>query len=163
MDELRILPHFDQKKFDEIFSRFAELLTEKNPAKAGEITLLVHTFLLQLNENKTPQYLPKQLQKAIHFFEQNLGTVIYLSDAAKISRCSLKMLETLFKHHLGMPPLAYLKKLRLDYACILLEGQTLRIKEIAELCGYANQLYFTNDFRRHMGCSPTSYRKKYQK
>ena len=32
----------------------------------------------------------------------------------------------------------------------------------AALCGYQNQLYFSNDFRKHTGCSPRTFRRRIQ-
>lgn len=163
LDGLRIISQFDKKKFNGYFSRLAGLLKQKDPASAGRITLLVHSLLLDLQDKRPPEDLPHPLQMAIHYFEQNLAGKIHISQLAGLTKCSAKSLENLFKKHLGLSPLAYLKKMRLDYACILLESQVVSIKEIAHLCGYANQLYFSNDFRAKTGCSPSCYRAAHKK
>lgn len=162
LDEFRIIHHFDKRKFNDFFTRFARFLEEKNPASSGQITLLVHSLLLELRDNTPPPGMPVELQQAIHFFEQHLGESFHLSEVLKLTKCNLRTLENLFKTHLHISPLAYLKKLRMEYACILLESQLVRIKEIAHLCGYANQLYFSNDFRKFTGYSPSAYRTLYQ-
>ena len=36
------------------------------------------------------------------------------------------------------------------------------VAEIALMCGYEDALYFSRVFKKHFGCSPTSYTKKYR-
>lgn len=51
-------------------------------------------------------------------------------------------------------------KSRLTYACKLLLETKLSVSAIAEKCGYESDSYFMRQFRQHMGCTPTEYRKK---
>ena len=63
-----------------------------------------------------------------------------------------------FKADAGIPPSVYLTRLRLRQACRLLEESTLPIREIAPLCGFSNEYYFSNFFREHTGTPPGEYR-----
>ena len=38
-------------------------------------------------------------------------------------------------------------------------GKQPTVKEIAEKCGYSDQLYFSSAFKKHFHCSPRAYRK----
>lgn len=49
-------------------------------------------------------------------------------------------------------------KVRLSKAVALLSNSTLSIKEIAYQTGFNSQAYFTKQFKREFGCSPSTYR-----
>lgn len=51
-------------------------------------------------------------------------------------------------------------KSRLSYACELLLETELAVGVIAEKCGYESESYFMRQFRQHMGCTPSEYRRK---
>ena len=61
-----------------------------------------------------------------------------------------------------MTPIQFLISQRINYAKNLLQNKSIPIKEVAALCGYQNQLYFSNDFRKHTGCSPREFCKRLQ-
>ena len=60
-------------------------------------------------------------------------------------------------------PAQYLLNLRMQKACRLLRNADLRIYEIANLCGYCNELYFSRVFSKSNGITPQTYRKLHQK
>lgn len=66
-----------------------------------------------------------------------------------------------FKNQLHTTPSRYLIKLRMHYAKQLLHEGTMRVGEIASMCGYANAYYFANAFRKETGMSPSEFRKKH--
>lgn len=68
----------------------------------------------------------------------------------------------LFKKETGMTPLEYLIQKRIDYARELLSLQKInryKIKEVAILCGFDDQYYFSRLFKKVTGFSPAEYRK----
>jgi len=70
-------------------------------------------------------------------------------------------IRDLFKKEKGLSPLGYLSNMRLNYANkLLLNAQTnhLKIYEIARMCGYNDQLYFTRVFSKKYGISPIQFK-----
>jgi len=53
----------------------------------------------------------------------------------------------------------YILSLRMANAQNLLESTQYNISEIAEAVGYDNSLYFSRLFHKHIGVSPSEYRK----
>ena len=51
-------------------------------------------------------------------------------------------------------------KSRIAYACRLLKDTELSVSVVAEKCGYETDTYFMRQFRQHMGCTPSEYRRK---
>lgn len=67
----------------------------------------------------------------------------------------------LVRKQTGFSPMAYLMRLRVDQARVLLRNPDLGITEIAMTCGFSSSQYFANVFRKCMGLSPTEYRRDY--
>jgi AraC-like DNA-binding protein len=59
-----------------------------------------------------------------------------------------------------MPPLQYLRHLRLEEARRLLENSFKQVKVIAAAVGLPDRSHFTRDFKEKYGCTPSEYRRK---
>ena len=66
-----------------------------------------------------------------------------------------------FKKETGKTPLQYLTDIRIIRTKQLLADKKLfSIISIAENCGFSDSLYFSTCFKKHVGCSPSEYRKR---
>ena len=73
-------------------------------------------------------------------------------------------LSKLFKEYSGYTPAQYIQKIRLDRAKTLLESEgDILAKDVAEMVGYPNPLYFSKVFKKNVGVYPSEYRKNGQK
>ena len=72
---------------------------------------------------------------------------------------STKYLSSLVKNETGKSFSTYLTDLRLDRAIDLLLHTDLGIKEIAASVGYSDPRYFHRLFKKHVGKTPSQYRK----
>lgn len=69
-------------------------------------------------------------------------------------------LRRVFSKQLGMSPTKYLTDKRMRYAVSLLnirDKSQQTIKQIAELCGFDNQLYFSKTFKKYYGINPEKF------
>lgn len=66
-----------------------------------------------------------------------------------------------FRARWGCPPRHYQIRQRLQRACALLEGSSLKIGAIAAEVGYDNPFYFSRLFRKAFGQSPQAYRARF--
>lgn len=65
----------------------------------------------------------------------------------------------LYKQYCGESPQRDLTGFRMHRAVeLVVEQRELSIADIAEICGYQDQLYFSRVFKRHFGRTPSSYR-----
>lgn len=70
-------------------------------------------------------------------------------------------LSRIFKQETGMTPITYLLKLRIDQSKRLLrERPDLSIEQVSASVGIVDPLYFSRQFKRIVGQSPTRYRKR---
>lgn len=90
-----------------------------------------------------------------HSFASEYNATLY----ADMLGISVSRFNHLFKECIGVSPYAYFVRLRIINACNLLEDTNLKIKEIADRCGYKDPLYFTQAFKKETGKTPSDYRK----
>lgn len=70
-------------------------------------------------------------------------------------------LRELFRKQYQVSPMEYLQGIRLQKSEeLLMEQQNLSLKEISELIGFSDSLYFSKVFRKCYGMSPSEYRKR---
>lgn len=71
-----------------------------------------------------------------------------------------KYFSAAFKNMVRITFSEYLQNRRLSLAASLTESGITNIKELCELCGYNDPLYFSKSFKKKYGVSPKSYSKK---
>ena len=84
-----------------------------------------------------------------------------IEEMADYVELSAPHLQKLFKIQIGMPPIAYVRELRLENARELLATTFRRVKQIGFEVGMPNDSHFTRDFKRRYGVTPAEYRKHY--
>ena len=73
---------------------------------------------------------------------------------------SSSQFAAVFREHAGVPPLRYQTNLRMAMARDLLDGTDRSVAAIAVECGYEDALYFSRQFARVHGLSPSAYRSR---
>lgn len=95
-------------------------------------------------------YLQKNMHRKLSLKE--VADAVYLSSNGLIHHC---------KNKLGLTPMEYLNRLRIERAETLLCSSNQSVAQIARLCGFENPYYFSNVFKKLRGLSPSAWRKKY--
>ena len=85
-----------------------------------------------------------------------------LGDFAQAVNLSVWRLCHIFKSEVGMPPIRYLRLLRMERAKGLLESSFLSVKEIAFQVGLNDESHFVRDFKSTYGFSPALYRSHFK-
>lgn len=84
-----------------------------------------------------------------------------LAELAQSVNLSVWRLSHIFKSDVGMPPIRYLRLLRMEKAKYLLESSFLSVKEIAFQVGLNDESHFVRDFKSTYGYSPALYRAQF--
>ena len=85
-----------------------------------------------------------------------------LAEFARSVNLSVWRLCHIFKSDVGMPPMRYLRVLRMERAKDLLESSFLSVKEIAFRVGLNDESHFVRDFKTTYGSSPALYRLQFR-
>ena len=85
-----------------------------------------------------------------------------LGEFAQSVNLSVWRLCHIFKSDVGMPPIRYLRLLRMERAKNLLESSFLSVKEIAFQVGLNDESHFVRDFKSTYGFSPALYRSNFK-
>ncbi|HEU4766716.1 MAG TPA: helix-turn-helix transcriptional regulator [Pyrinomonadaceae bacterium] len=86
-----------------------------------------------------------------------------LAEFAQSVNLSVWRLCHIFKSDVGMPPMRYLRLLRMERAKYLLESSFLSVKEIAYRVGLTDESHFVRDFKSTYGSSPALYRSHFRR
>ena len=85
-----------------------------------------------------------------------------LAEFAQSVNLSVWRLCHIFKSDVGMPPIRYLRLLRMERAKDLLESSFLSVKEIAYQVGLNDESHFVRDFKTTYGYTPALYRSNFK-
>ncbi len=108
--------------------------------------------------NKREEQSETVVSKAKAYIKENFSRDISLDDVSREVNVSPYYFSKLFKEEEGQNFIEYLTKIRVDRAKQLLCEETLSIKEISIMVGYADPNYFSRIFRKQMDMSPREYR-----
>jgi len=100
---------------------------------------------------------PVQWQRVKDYCMSHLAEKISLVELAAL--CGLERFQflKLFKRTVGMTPHAWLIRLRLERACILLGQQRWDLARVAQEVGFYDQSHFNRAFRQAFGVAPSAY------
>lgn len=85
-----------------------------------------------------------------------------LAELAQAVNLSAWRLCHIFKSEVGVPPIKYLRSLRMERAKKLLEVSFLSVKEIGFQVGLNDESHFVRDFKATYGLAPTLYRARFK-
>ncbi|MFC5530875.1 AraC family transcriptional regulator [Cohnella yongneupensis] len=99
------------------------------------------------------------VQLVIGYLSTQYAEPITIEAMAETLGYNRAYLSRLFKKISGLSPITFLTKLRIDHGKRLLrERPELTVEQIASSVGIQDALYFSKQFRRWFGLSPTEYR-----
>ncbi len=86
-------------------------------------------------------------------------TVVHVDQAARRLNISVRTLQRLADRYVGVPPLAIIRRYRLQNAAQRLrEEPAVTIADVAAQLGYSDHSHLTADFKRVLGFTPRTYR-----
>jgi transcriptional regulator GlxA family with amidase domain len=101
---------------------------------------------------------PAAVRRAVAFIETNASRPVTLGDIAGAARVGARALQFGFRRHLGLTPMAYLRRVRLGHAHQDLSAADpttgITVTEIARRWGWASPAQFAAAYRRAYGQTP---------
>ena len=134
----------------------------KKSTPTGSIKKNIHFIhaLVRICENTTQTGISTLAQEIKSYIDKHIEDDITISDIAKAFGYSKQHIVRLFKESFTLTPAKYILQSRLEKSLDLLSESRLAVNEIAEQCGFKDLNYFSRQFKKSYGISPTAYRKK---
>ena len=122
---------------------------------------LITLELLRDNDRRgllQPRPLDPIVTEVMSALNERVDQPTSLDELAQWAGYSAQHLNRLFRRQLGITPLQYLARLRMQRAARLLAEGELTVQAIAARVGYSDPYYFSRLFKQHTGQSPAQYR-----
>jgi AraC-like DNA-binding protein len=135
------------------------------PMMAASLARLVMTGLLLAQPHNYSQELqqparsvmPGSIRNAIELIESGPAEVCSVADLAKAASLSVRALEEGFQKHVGMPPMTYLRQIRLERVHAELgmaDSGTTTASSVARRWGFSHYGRFATAYRSKFGKAP---------
>lgn len=123
--------------------------------------LLVH-LARQLGDPGTARnpLAPQTLVRLRDYIAAHLSERILVADLAREVGLSPNRFAQAFSAHRHQAPHQFVLAMRLERATQLLRATDLSLVDVARDCGFADQQHLSNAMRRHLGTTPSRYRRE---
>ncbi len=98
------------------------------------------------------------VRQAMAYIHEHYAEPLSRADLAQHVALSEDYLTDCFRKELGVTPITYINRYRINQAKLLLAETYKTVTEIALDVGFSDSSYFSRVFRRETGMSPTDYR-----
>ncbi len=110
-------------------------------------------------KGKSPK-LKELIETSVKYIDNNFERDISVGNVARYVFLSSSYFTRAFKEEMGISPINYLHKVRVDRAKELLSDTELKISDIALSVGFSNQQRFNEIFKKYTKLTPMHYRKE---
>lgn len=176
LNDIHLAPGVYQcEKSETITSIFSELVHERNinrPYSQSAQNALAIYLLTALSRHATNTLdfsrndsytADTHINSVIRDMNNNYTKDYNLEHYADVCGMSVSGFYHKFKRVIGVSPKKYFTNLKIEHAKELVAYSELSMKEIANIFGYENSLYFSRIFKQATGLSPSDYRSQSKK
>lgn len=154
-------------KVKEYFNQMVEHYQDKGLLDIKCLGICYELFYELINSNKESKkeqlsYIDGHILNAKQYIYNNYQFQISVNDIASNVGVTPNYLANIFQKYEKMTTKQFLIKVRMENAKSMLLTRKLKIKDISKSVGYANQLYFSNEFKKYFGEYPLEMLKKFK-
>ncbi len=154
---------------DERLRALAELIVGEcaNPERLADAygTGLVDAMLTALfgvaaaKPRTRPRLSRQQLDRSLDYIDSHCFETVRLAELAALLGLSESYFSHAFKASTGMPPSQWQMEVRIGKVKKILPDETLSLAQVAAMAGFADQAHLARSFRRHVGVTPSMWRR----
>lgn len=124
-------------------------------------------LLLLLLARKTSIYTPASPSRRTytrlapmvkHYIDDHYREQVTLEQLAEFFHANKYHIVHSFKEAYEISPINYLISIRIQESQKLLSTTDYSLSEISRFCGFSSPSYFSQTFKKHLSCAPTTYR-----
>jgi len=145
----------EHKTYEEIYSSFKNI---------DDLSIFLYEYMNAFLKNqlvKDDSQDNTRFNEILKYIQDNYSQSLYLADIATKFFYNQTYVSDLIKKNLGKNFIEYVIELRIKKACTLLSSTNDSISFIATKCGYNDYCYFTKQFKKITGKTPSAYKKDY--
>lgn len=101
------------------------------------------------------------IEKSLKYIHDNFKQKLPLQLVSSKVFLNPQYFSRIFKKEVGVSYIDYVNKLKIEYACKLLETTSYPAYRISSECGFTDPSYFNRVFVQQMNMTPKAYRRKY--
>lgn len=116
----------------------------------------------EINNTLYAEGMTDEIREIVNWLNTHFNDKIVLDDVTKLFHTNKTTLNEKFKAALGLTVTEYIISLRMQIACSCLRKTMLSVQEIISRTGYRDDAHFLRTFKKHIGCTPTEYRSRYE-
>ena len=158
------LKEYDPKKYDQKlhFQRRMNYANDVPLATFLESKAIMLRYLSEFINPELQQADTREhpyIEKTIRFISENESENLTVSQLADIVSLTPDHFSKIFKKTIGVRPIEYIHRKRLQRVKLLLLTTDLSVAQIAEQVGFSSSTYLLRIFRKHTGVTLMQYRK----
>ncbi len=141
-----------------------ETAARRYTAKGCDLVLMsmAYQILAEASSIFCPkQPIPPRMKRCKQYMDENItDPLLRIRDLAAMCETSEVWFRREFEKYYGATPLEYIKKKRIETAKLLLQTGLYTVTEVAFRAGFESSSYFSAEFRRMEGMSPSKFEAK---
>lgn len=158
----RDIEFFEPKDTEALAGMFRDILECWNRKEIGYYfrcsALLYEIFAECYRQNYTQEVRDSKISRSVDYILKNYkNSDLSIREIADQSYVSEVYFRKLFKQIYGTSPQKYIIDLRIQNAVGLISTGYYSLKEVAFMSGYNDYKYFSVEFKKHKGVSPSEY------
>jgi len=158
--QMEVFQPEDAAQLRELFCRILDCWRAKESGYQYRCTAILYGILSLCCHQTEQGQTDRRIQPSVDYLEQNWNhPEVTMGRIAEQSFMSEVYFRRLFKEQFGISPQKYLIRLRVEKAAELIHTGYYSLKEVASLCGWRDSKYFSVEFKRIKGCTPSAYKK----
>lgn len=154
----------DPKTFAKLFSAILDCWNKKELGYKYKCSSLLYEIFAECYTQKfSSRSQSSKIQNSVDYILANYKNHdLQINEVAKKSFMSEVYFRRIFKEEYGISPQKYIINLRIQYAAGLISSGYYSLREIAYMSGYNDYKYFSVEFKKAKGVSPSEYLYNYK-
>ncbi len=148
----------NSRKIKSILNEIFEKTNRIDTTSKMECISLLYSLFAALSEEKSIVNNNPYIDRALKYIHEHYCEDISIQELASELGLNSNYFSKLFKKNMGMSPTVYINELKMERAKFLIKHTDMKINEICEAIGYADQFYFSRIFKKKEKISPLNYR-----
>lgn len=162
INEFKIYNNIDLYKNKASIMEIVKIYHSRKNQFINDASLHTYSVLNQIYVDAKYKKRESKFDKILNYINNNYHNFMSLKNLAEEIDVTTNHLCRLFKKEINQRPFEYIIKVRIHNAkFLLIENKEEKISEIARKCGFENDNYFREVFKRETGVSPSEYRQKF--